>query len=109
MTGESLDFTLSKEKDKEINAAAQQTSVTTVGAQAAGGDSYSPALSADGRYVAFQSRSTNLVSGDTNGTSDIFVKDLSSGGVARASGHDPPSRTVHRKRERAVLKLGPGA
>ena len=35
----------------------------------------SPALSADGRYVAFDSNATNLVPGDTNGVQDIFVHD----------------------------------
>lgn len=35
----------------------------------------SPSISGDGRYVAFQSFASNLVSGDTNGASDIFVRD----------------------------------
>ncbi|MCA9391595.1 PD40 domain-containing protein [candidate division WWE3 bacterium] len=39
------------------------------------GESDSPVISADGRYVAFESYATNLVSGDTNGKSDIFVYD----------------------------------
>jgi len=37
--------------------------------------SLSPALSADGRYVAFTSHAANLVSGDTSGATDIFVHD----------------------------------
>lgn len=40
------------------------------------GASYQPALSVDGRYVAFRSEATNLVAGDTNETADIFVRDL---------------------------------
>jgi len=32
-----------------------------------------PSISAHGRFVAFQSDATNLVAGDTNGTTDIFV------------------------------------
>jgi hypothetical protein len=32
-----------------------------------------PALSAGGRFVAFTSQATNLVPGDTNGQSDVFV------------------------------------
>jgi Ca2+-binding RTX toxin-like protein len=36
-----------------------------------------PSISADGRFVAFQSYATNLVPGDTNNQSDIFVRDLS--------------------------------
>ena len=39
--------------------------------------SYRLAISADGRYVAFDSTATNLVPGDTNGTDDIFVRDRS--------------------------------
>jgi len=39
------------------------------------GNSYSPSMSADGRYVTFNSDADNLVSGDTNGVSDIFLYD----------------------------------
>ena len=35
-----------------------------------------PHISADGRYVAFDSEASNLVAGDTNATQDIFVRDL---------------------------------
>jgi len=44
--------------------------------------SSSPAISADGRYVAFASDATNLVSGDTNGFNDIFVRDTCVGAAA---------------------------
>jgi Tol biopolymer transport system component len=40
------------------------------------GNSFLPSISADGRFVAFQSDATNLVPADTNGTSDVFVRDL---------------------------------
>jgi hypothetical protein len=43
------------------------------------------ALSADGRIVAFRSKSTNLVSGDGNGKSDVFVRDVVAGTTARVS------------------------
>ena len=36
------------------------------------GDSMIPAISADGRYVAFQSGASNLVAGDTNGTPEYY-------------------------------------
>jgi len=42
-------------------------------------------LSSDGRFVAFQSSATNLVSGDTNGREDIFVHDRSTGTTTRVS------------------------
>jgi Tol biopolymer transport system component len=41
--------------------------------------SSSPALSADGRYVAFQSGASNLVPGDSNDAGDIFVYDRQTG------------------------------
>lgn len=43
-------------------------------------------ISADGRYVAFYSYASNLVSDDTNGsTMDVFVHDRQSGTTTRAS------------------------
>jgi Tol biopolymer transport system component len=53
-------------------------SVATDGPQG-NGDSYYPSISADGSYVAFISDASNLVSGDTNNVSDIFVYDLGYG------------------------------
>lgn len=44
-----------------------------------------PALSADGRYVAFLSEATNLVPNDHNGTTDIFVRDRVRGTTERVS------------------------
>jgi Tol biopolymer transport system component len=49
------------------------------------GDSTFPAISADGRFVAFLSDAPNLVAGDTNGKVDVFVRDLALGTTARAS------------------------
>jgi Tol biopolymer transport system component len=40
------------------------------------GISTDSAITADGRYVAFTSTATNLVAGDANGVSDVFVRDL---------------------------------
>lgn len=42
-------------------------------------------LSADGRLVAFVSNDTNLVAGDTNGYSDVFLRDRETGDVTRVS------------------------
>jgi Tol biopolymer transport system component len=49
------------------------------------GNSNIPSISANGRYVAFESGASTLVSGDTNGSSDIFVKDLQTGTTKRIS------------------------
>ena len=42
-------------------------------------------ISADGRYVAFESDANDLVPGDTNGSSDVFVYDRQTGDVERVS------------------------
>lgn len=47
--------------------------------------SNSPSISADGRYVAFTSTASNLVTGDTNEKSDVFVRDLLTGVTNRIS------------------------
>jgi len=59
-------------------------SVSSLGAQ--GDDLSDPQdISADGRYVAFISRATNLVPNDTNGAQDIFVRDIQDGKTTRVS------------------------
>jgi Tol biopolymer transport system component len=62
-----------------------RVSVASGHVQALGGDSFGPSLSADGRLVAFASSATNLVPGDTNGETDVFVHDHGSGTTTRVS------------------------
>jgi Tol biopolymer transport system component len=52
----------------------RRVSVSSTGAQA-DNSSYHPSISADGQLVAFTSSASNLVDGDTNGASDVFVRD----------------------------------
>jgi uncharacterized repeat protein (TIGR02543 family) len=59
-------------------------SVASAGTEA-DGDSFLPSISADGRYVVFESDATNLVASDTNGASDIFVRDRETGTTTRVS------------------------
>ncbi len=61
-----------------------RVSVNTTGGNP-DGPSLFPSISADGRYVAFQSDATNLVDGDTNSRPDVFVHDLHTGQTTRAS------------------------
>jgi Tol biopolymer transport system component len=42
------------------------------------GDSIRPRISANGRYIAFDSRASNLIAGDSTFTTDVFIADLSS-------------------------------
>ncbi|MCY2986823.1 MAG: S8 family serine peptidase, partial [Planctomycetota bacterium] len=62
----------------------ERVSVANGGIQS-NGFSYSPTLSADGRFVAFYSQASNLVLGDTNGEDDVFVVDRESGTIQRVS------------------------
>jgi Tol biopolymer transport system component len=68
-----------------VAATTTRISVATGGAQA-NLDSYNSAISADGRYVAFDSAATNLVSGDTNGDLwDVYLRDRVAGTTTRVS------------------------
>src|SRR5690242_7876926 len=51
----------------------------------ANGASLDPAISADGRFVAFESAASNLAPSDTNGAEDIFVRDRVAGVTERVS------------------------
>ncbi|MCL5107597.1 MAG: hypothetical protein M1401_01725 [Chloroflexi bacterium] len=70
-----------------FDGATGQTSLVSAGpdGSTANGHSYRPSLSADGRYVAFDSVATNLVPEDSNGTADVFVYDRTTGQTVRAS------------------------
>jgi Tol biopolymer transport system component len=59
----------------------ERVSVTSRGSQS-NGDSGFATMSNDGRYIAFSSDASNLVAGDTNGVTDVFVRDR-----ARATTH----------------------
>ncbi|TVQ33722.1 MAG: hypothetical protein EA376_01720, partial [Phycisphaeraceae bacterium] len=68
-------------------AAAQTTelvSVSSTGEQANSWSSW-PSISADGRYVAFDSNATNLVPGVSNNALDIYVHDRQTGVTERVS------------------------
>jgi Tol biopolymer transport system component len=66
---------------------AQRTVMISRASNGAAGnlDSYWPSISANGRYIAFNSDATNLVTNDTNDTWDIFVRDRWTGTTTRVS------------------------
>ena len=68
-----------------VTGVVTRVSTDATGTQAVGGASYFPRFSPDGRYLAFSSVATNLVSGDTNGVDDAFIKDLETGAITRIS------------------------
>jgi len=63
----------------------KRVSVSSDEAQALGGGSDDPSISADGWFVAFTSDATNLVADDTNDLPDVFVRDLVAGTTTRVS------------------------
>jgi hypothetical protein len=68
-----------------LNGELKRVNVNSDGEEALGGPSDEPAISEDGLFVVFRSYATNLVSDDTNGKGDIFVRDLEGGTTRRAS------------------------
>jgi Tol biopolymer transport system component len=62
-----------------------RVSINSAGAEANDGSIWLPAISDNGRVVAFFSRSTNLVPNDHNGIADFFVRDLKRGETTRVS------------------------
>jgi Tol biopolymer transport system component len=61
------------------------TTLVSVAQDGGPGGGFHPVISADGRHVAFTSGGGNLVPGDANGTSDVFVRDLDAGTTRLAS------------------------
>jgi Tol biopolymer transport system component len=51
-------------------------SLSSQGTEVTGGGNFSPDINTSGRYVVFKSYADNLVEGDINNNSDIFLKDL---------------------------------
>ena len=64
-------------RDRE-HGTTERVSISTKGAQA-NASSFLSGISDDGRLVAFESDATNLVPGDSNGTTDVFVRDRKKG------------------------------
>lgn len=56
-----------------------------MGGEEGNGESYYPAISGDGKSVAFESYSSNLVADDKNGTRDIFIWQSSTNKIERVS------------------------
>ena len=70
-------------RDRETG---QTTRISLASDQSDGdGSSLRPSISTEARFVAFESRATNLIDGDTNGTFDIFVYERATGRTIRVS------------------------
>ena len=76
-------------RDASTDVTTLVSRATGVAGAAADGNSFGPAISADGRFVAFESAADNLSADDDNGFQNIFVRDLAANTttlVSRASG-----------------------
>jgi hypothetical protein len=67
-----------------VTGVTERVSIDSLGQQA-NDESEDSWISADGRFVSYFSRASNLVSGDTNGNQDIFVRDRQAGTTERVS------------------------
>ncbi|MBN1629532.1 MAG: cell wall-binding repeat-containing protein [Thermoleophilia bacterium] len=70
-------------RDRVANTTTR-VSISSTGVQG-NDDSEEPSISGTGRYVAFESDASNLVGGDTNGCSDVFIHDRTTGVTERVS------------------------
>ncbi len=68
----------------------ERVSVSSEGIEGNGASRY-PHISADGRYIAFQSRASNLVAGGTNGSDHIFVHNMDTGNTELIAKGKTPS------------------
>jgi Tol biopolymer transport system component len=67
-------------------------SASAIGGEPGGGF---PSISTNGRYVAFHSGVSTLVSGDTNATTDVFVRDRLRGTTRRVSVSSTGAQLTH--------------
>ncbi|MCC6500114.1 MAG: hypothetical protein IT313_07595 [Anaerolineales bacterium] len=71
-------------RDRQLGITAR-VSVSSSGEQANALSDFPLAISSDGRYVVFNSDATNLVANDTNGVTDVFLRDTQTGVTERVS------------------------
>jgi Tol biopolymer transport system component len=70
------------------------------------GPSFRPAISADGSSVAFSSEASDLVAGDSNGASDVFVRDRQTGATDRVSVATGGAQAAHASQDAAISADG---
>ena len=78
----------------------------TPGGTTGNGNSFDPAISGDGRFVAFRSEADDLVPGDSNGRWDIFVRDRMDGTTERVSRSSTGAQADHHSAEPSISDDG---
>ncbi|MGV3486424.1 MAG: SdrD B-like domain-containing protein, partial [Planctomycetaceae bacterium] len=84
----------------------ERISVDTSGEQLADNESYGGDVSADGRYVVFESRSAQLIAGDTNLENDIYWKDRVTGEIRLVSSSSDGTQGNHKSQKRSISDDG---
>ncbi len=88
-----------------VDGTTQRVSASSAG-EPADADSSQPALSVNGDHVVFTSDADNLVPGDTNGRTDVFLRDLRAGTTTRASVSSNGTQSRSRSHSPAVNQDG---
>ena len=86
-----------------VAGATTLVSVNSTGTNSGNGQSSSVVVSANGRYAAFQSLATNLAITDTNGTYDVFVRDIVVGTTTMVSMNSAGTRSGNGRSQDAAI------
>src|SRR5690349_13418846 len=62
-----------------VSGTSSLVSVNSSGIGGGDGNSFNPVISSNGQFIAFESVASNLVTNDTNGVNDVFVRDMTTG------------------------------
>ncbi|MFO0695327.1 MAG: hypothetical protein U0230_17320 [Polyangiales bacterium] len=90
-TNAAVDVFVYDRQTATFDLVSQSTDGTHANAQSSVDTSYAgapylrPSISDDGRYVVFESEASNLVTGDTNGVADVFLRDRTAHTTTRVS------------------------
>lgn len=91
-------------RDRKLKTT-RRVSVSSKGTQG-NGEADDPSISANGRYVAFESQSTNLIGSDTNNEQDVFIHDRKKGKTKLVSKRSGGAQGVGRSADASVSSNG---
>jgi Tol biopolymer transport system component len=86
--------------------ATTRVSVASDGGEGGSGDAFNPSISADGRYLAFDTARAGLVPTDTNGVGDVFWHDQGTNTTLRASVRANSTQAISRSLNAAITPDG---
>lgn len=92
--------------DEALLLVTDRVSLSSAGSQGNGPAQDRPAISRDGRFVAFTSFATDLVPGDTNAFADVFLRDRATGTTVRVSVSDAEAEAAGESRNPSISADG---